>query len=89
MELKFSTEYKGKTYTFDFGAKAYIFHTGIYNNVPNKRLLQYTEFVFNCYIEDNDRTSLGLLADYIAKSWHKVKNVSRRKVLENFYLEVF
>ncbi len=88
-ELKFIITYGKHTFTFEQGSKAYIFHTGVYNDIDKKYgikgLLEYVDFVHDCYIEDSNRTPLGALADYIAMHWKKLKNKGRYEVLEKFY----
>ena len=88
-ELKFTVTYGKHTFTFRQGAEVYIFHTGIYNDIPKKYgikgLREYTAFVHDCYISDSNRTPLGALADYVATRWKKLKNKGRYDVLEEFY----
>ncbi len=91
--IKITIEYKGKTYTFDFGSEVYIFHTGIYNDMDKKyskkTLLQYTALIQDCYLKDSNRTPLGAFADYVARNWKIVKNLDRTDILEKFYTEEF
>jgi len=35
-DVKFTVNYKAETYVFDYGVKAYIFHTGIYWELDDK-----------------------------------------------------
>ena len=35
-ELKFTVIYGKHTFTFEQGSKAYIFHTGVYNDIDKK-----------------------------------------------------
>ena len=88
-ELKFIITYGKHTFTFEQGSKAYIFHTGIYNDIDKKYgikgLLAYVNFVHDCYIADDNHTPLGTLADYIASKWKKLKNKERYDVLNEFY----
>ena len=88
-ELQFTVTYGKQIFTFAQGSKAYIFHTGIYNDIDKKYgikgLLEYVAFVHECYISDSNRTPLGALADYIATHWKKLKNKGRYDVLEEFY----
>ena len=90
--IKFQVIYNGKTYTFEYGSQAYIFHTGIYNDMDKKysikTLLAYVDLVHQCYMKDSNRTPLGELADYVATNWRKVKNLGRYEILEKFYMEV-
>jgi hypothetical protein len=90
-ELKFTVTYGKHTFTFEQGSKAYIFHTGVYNDIDKKYgikgLLEYVDFVHDCYIEDSNRTPLGSLGDYIAAKWKKIKNKSLYDVLEKFYAQ--
>ncbi len=90
MKLKIQVIYKNKTYNFEFGSQAYIFHTGLYKGMQKrgiKRLLQYVDFVHACYLRDSNRTPLGALADYIADNWKQVKNQDHYCVLDEFYLQ--
>ena len=86
---KFTITYGKHTFAFEQGSKAYIFHTGIYNDIDKKHgikgLLEYVSFVHECYISDDNRTPLGALADFIAANWKKLKNKERYDVLEKFY----
>lgn len=88
-ELQFTVTYGKRTFTFAQGSKAYIFHTGIHNNVDKKygikALLDYISFVHDCYLADDNHTPLGALADFIANNWKKLKNKGRCAVLEEFY----
>lgn len=81
--------YKDKTYNFNFASQAYIFQTGIYNDIEDKygitELLEYTDFVHRCYMKDSNRTPLGSLADYIAERWKKIKKQNIYKILNDFY----
>ena len=90
-ELKFTVTYGKHTFTFEQGSKAYIFHTGVYNDIDKKygikSLLEYVDFVHDCYIEDSNRTPLGSLGDYIAAKWKTIKNKSLYDVLEKFYAQ--
>ena len=91
-DFAISVTYKGKEYHFDYGSQAYIFHTGIYNDIPKKYgikgLLEYTALVQLCYITDINRTSLGELADYVAVRWRKLRNQNEDDILEHYYDEV-
>ena len=88
-ELQFTVTYNKQTFTFQQGSKAYIFHTGVYNDIDKKygvkNLLDYVNFVHDCYLADDNHTPLGALADYIATHWKKLKNKGRYDVLEEFY----
>lgn len=79
----------GKEYTFDTGSKAFIFHTGINNDIHNnysmKELLDYVNYVYRCYIDDDNPTPLGALADYIAENWENVKRLGYRNITELYY----
>lgn len=87
--IKIKITYRDKTYAFDFGSEAYIFHIGIYNEIDRKyglkTLLEYVGFVQHCYLSDSNRTPLGALADYIAGHWKKLKSANRYDILERFY----
>ena len=87
--LNFIVNYGKHTFTFQQGSKAYIFHTGVYNDIDEKYgikgLLDYVNFVHDCYLSDSNRTPLGALADYVAEHWKKLKNKGRYDVLEKFY----
>lgn len=88
-KLQFIVTYGKRTFTFAQGSKAYIFHTGVYNDIDKKysikSLLAYVSFVHDCYLADNNHTPLGALADFIAENWKKLKNKGRYDVLEEFY----
>lgn len=88
-DIKFQVIYRNKTYNFEYGSQAYIFHTGVFKNMQKRgiqELLKYVDFVHNCYLKDSNRTPLGALADYVAEHWKQVKDKNHCKVLEQFYL---
>ena len=91
-DVKIQITYKDKIYAFEYGSQAYIFHTGIYNDIDNEYgidgLLEYTALVHECYLSDSYRTPLGELCDYVAKHWTKIKTLSKNKILEKFYTEI-
>ncbi len=84
-----TVHYEDKEYRFLYGSEAYIFHTGLYNDIHKrhgiKGLLQYTKIVQECYIKDDNRTPLGALADYVAEHWRTAKKTSPRNILSAFY----
>ena len=88
-ELNFIVTYGKQTFVFKQGSKAFIFHSGIYNQIDkkygSKGLREYVDFVHDCYIADDNHTPLGALADYIATHWKKIKDKGRYDVLEEFY----
>ena len=88
-ELNFIITYGKETFFFKQGSKAFILHSGIYNDIDKKYgisgLREYVAFVHNCYLADDNHTPLGTLADYIATHWKKLKKKGRRNVLEEFY----
>ncbi len=50
-----------------------------------KQLLQYVDFVHECYLRDSNRTPLRALADYVAENWEQVKLQGYYDVLDEFY----
>ena len=84
--------FNGKTFHYDSGAKAYIFHAGIYNRVHKKYgydgLCEFIELVDDCYLKDDNHTPLGDLADFVAAHFKKCKRLSRYKILELFYDQI-
>lgn len=91
-DLSIQLTYKDKIYAFEYGSQAYIFHTGIYNDIDNEYgiegLLEYTAFVHECYLSDSYRTPLGELCDYAAEHWTDIKPLGRYEILEKFYTEI-
>ncbi len=89
--IKITVAFDNQDYKFDYGSQAYIFHTGIYNDIHKeygiKALLQYVALVQDCYMSDSNRTPLGSLADYIAENWEELKEYGRYDILEKFYDE--
>lgn len=81
--------FRKKLYNFDFGSQAYIFHTGIYNNVQKKYgikgLLEYVSLTHDCYLKDSNRTPLGAFSDFVAHHFTKCKKMGRYDILEWFY----
>ena len=88
-ELNFIITYGKETFFYKQGSKAYIFHTGIYNDIDKKYgikgLREYVEFVHDCYIADDNHTTLGTLSDYIATNWQTLKKLGLTDVLKKFY----
>lgn len=88
-QLEIEIKYRNKTYRFETGAEAYIFHTGIYNDIDRKygvkALIEYVELVNACYLSDCNRTPLGSLADYVAAHWKKFKSADAYAILDEFY----
>ena len=84
--------HEGVEYEFQYGSQAYIFHTGIYNDIHErygtKGLLEYVSVVHDCYLSDSNRTPLGALADYIAQHWRKIRKKGRHEILDEFYSHV-
>lgn len=90
--IKIEITYNGKTYAFEYGSQAYIFHTGIYNDIDKDygidALLEYVAIVHECYLSDYNRTPLGELCDYVAEHWNETKSADRYEILEKFYTEI-
>ncbi len=90
-DVKIQITYKDDIYAFEYGSQAYIFHTGIYNDVDGKYsidgLLDYTALVLDCYLSDSNRTPLGELCDYIAERWNEIKDLGKYEILDKFYSE--
>ena len=90
-KISFQVMYGKQTYNFNYGSEAYIFHTGIYNDMDKKYslkvLLEYVALTHECYLKDSNRTPLGALADYIATNWKDVKDFGRYDILDKFYLQ--
>ena len=84
--------HEGVEYEFCYGAEAYIFHTGINNDIHEKyginELLEYVTLVHDCYVSDSNRTPLGALADYVAAHWRKINKKGRHEILDEFYNHV-
>ena len=83
--------FNGQEYKFDSGVKAYIFHTGLYNDMHTlyglDTLLDYVSVVYSCYISDCNRTNVGALGDYIAEHWKRLENKPPRKILADYYFD--
>ncbi len=90
--IKIQITYKDKIYAFEYGSEAYIFHTGIYNDVEEKYgingLLEYVAIVHECYLSDTYRTPLGEFCDYVAEHWNEIKTLDRYEILDKFYKEI-
>lgn len=88
-EFMVSVSFGGSQYSFEFGSQAHIFHAGIlngfYDNYGANTLLQYVGFVHECYLDDDNHTPLGALADYIAENWNALRHKASREVLNEFY----
>ena len=85
--------FNGKTFRYNSGAKAYIFHGGVYNDVHKKYgvdgLEEYVELVDYCYLKDDNHTPLGDLSDYVAVHFKKCRKLSPYKILELFYNQLY
>ena len=82
-----------KTFTYESGADAFIFHSGVYNDVHKRfgfdGLSEYVPFVHECYIHDDNHTPLGDLADFIATHFKRYRKMNYYKVLEKFYEQLY
>lgn len=84
----FIVRYGDSEYTFNEGAKAFIFHAGIRNDtIKEQDLLEFTEKVYECYITDSNNTNLGTLTDYMAQRWSSIRKTDRYVLLEKYYSE--
>ena len=81
--------YNGVEYPFEFGSQAYIFQTGLYNDIHKnfgmRGLLKYVSVVHDCYVSDTIRTPLGEFADYVAERWISMRKKDRQEILDEFY----
>lgn len=88
-EFAVKVTYNGVEYTFEFGSQAYVFQTGLYNDIHErygiKGLLQYVSLVHDCYLSDSNRTPLGEFADFVAARWRKIRKKERNEILDEFY----
>ncbi len=84
-----TVNFDGEQITFANGSQAYIFHTGVLNDIHIKYgmsgLLKYTAFVQKCYINLQREDSLGDFADYVAENWERVKDMSDIVMLRDYY----
>ena len=91
-DIRIQVTYKDKIYAFEYGSQAYIFHTGIYNEIDLNYgidgLLEYTALVHECYLSDSNRTPLGEFCDYVAENWIEIKDMCRYEILDKFYTEI-
>ena len=87
-DFKISVSYRGKVYLFDYGSQAYIFHTGIYNDIPKKYglkgLREYTNLVHTCYVEDSNRTPLVSFQITSRSAGKRCEKCTRTKYLPSF-----
>lgn len=88
-DFKVSVWFQGESYSFKYGSEAYIFHTGIYNDLYGRygirELLRFTFLVHQCYLDDDGPTPLGALADFVAEHWKELNESSTREILTKFY----
>lgn len=81
----------GEAHQFNSGAEAYIFHSGIYNDMLEKydtlTLRKYVDIIYTAYLADSNRTPLGKLADYVAEHWEDIlhESPSKYELLDDFY----
>jgi len=85
-EPKFIVQYGDRDIEFTFGSQVYIFHTAVLRDITDVDLiLEMVDLVQDCYINDAERTPLGVLADFIIEFWNEHKNKPRSVILEEFY----
>lgn len=88
-EFAVKVTYNGVEYPFEFGSQAYVFQTGLYNDIHErygiKGLLRYVSLVHDCYLSDSNRTPLGEFADFVAARWRKIRKKDRNEILDEFY----
>ena len=83
--MKIKITHNGKEYNFENGAEAFIFDIGSSNNLPENQLMPYVSLVLECYLKDECDMPFGKFCDFVAKNWDRLKTLSPRNILCEFY----
>lgn len=87
--IKFQVINDGKTYDFDTGLKAYIFHIGIrfehHNQYGIEALLHYVDLVSNCVLSDINSTVVADFAAFVSDHWEAIKDMDKYELLDFYY----
>ena len=78
-----------KTYNFENGAEVFIFDIGICHELLDNQLIAYVSLVYECYLKDINDTPLGKFSDFVAMNWDRLKHLSPRTILSDFYNKNF
>lgn len=86
-EIKIEVTYNGRSFVFNDGLKAYIFHLGIedgmFNDFGFEGLLEYVDKVYEVakyppttWVED--------VAEFTAENWEKLKDFCAHRIFDRF-----
>ena len=83
--MEIQVTHNGKTYHFENGSEAFIFDIGTCHEMPDKQLISYVSLTHECYLKDESDIPFGKFCDYVAMNWDKLRDLSPREILMNFY----
>ena len=83
--MEIQVTHNGKTYHFENGSEAFIFDIGTCHEMPDNQLISYVSLTHECYLKDESDIPFGKFCDYVAMNWDKLKDLSPREILMNFY----
>ena len=87
--MEITVTHNGKTYNFENGSEAFIFDIGTCHKMHDNQLISYVSLVHECYLKDESDMPLGKFSDYVAMNWDRLKNLSTRAILIEFYNNYF
>ena len=87
--MEITVTHNGKTYNFENGSEAFIFDIGTCHKMHDNQLISYVSLVHECYLKDESDMPLGKFSDYVATNWDRLKNLSPRVILIEFYNNYF
>ena len=87
--MEITVTHNGKTYNFENGSEAFIFDIGTCHEMLDNQLISYVSRVHECYLKDESDMPLGKFSDYVAMNWDRLKNLSPRVILIEFYNNYF
>ena len=83
--MEIIVKHNGKAYNFENGSEVFIFDIGTCHNMKDNQLIAYVSLVHECYLKDESDIPLGKFSDYVAINWDRLKDLSPRTILCDFY----
>ena len=83
--MNIQVTHDGKTYNFENGSEAFIFDIGTCHEMRDNHLIAFVSLVHECYLKDESDIPLGKFSDYVAMNWDRLKDLSPRTILCDFY----
>ena len=87
--MEITVNHNGKTYNFENGSEVFIFDIGTYHEIADNQLISYVSLVYECYLKDENDLPFGKFCDYVAMNWDRLKHLSPRTILSDFYNKNF